>query len=71
MQAESIGLLWTSHLDTKEIDRLVAEHHAIADAIVAEDGPAAGHLAEEHVRNNLKRLTAAHLALTEPRRRKP
>lgn len=70
LQAESVGLLWTSHLNKGEIERLVSEHRAIAEAIAAEDGPTAGVLAEDHVRNNLKRLTATHLALTTPPRRK-
>lgn len=64
LQAETVGLLWTSYLPAEEIARINEEHGAIAAAIAAEDGATAGLLAEQHVRNNLRRLTATHLRLT-------
>ena len=71
LQGETVGLLWTTHLDDCEIAVLDNEHLAIAKAIAAEDGVAAGELAEQHVRNNLKRLTAARMGLSNPARRQP
>lgn len=71
LQAETVGLLWTSCLPEKEAEDLHAEHVAIAEAIAAEDGELAGSLAKRHARNNLKRLTAAHQSLTGPTRRRP
>lgn len=64
LQGESVGMLWTTHLSPHEIEAVIAEHLAIAHAIATEDGAAAGSLAEEHVRNNLKRLMKAHMHLT-------
>ncbi|XVQ08626.1 FadR/GntR family transcriptional regulator [Spirillospora sp. CA-255316] len=69
LQAETVGLLWTSHLPESEISELDNEHRAIAEAIAAEDGVAAGACAERHVKNNLRRLTAAHMSLMNPVRR--
>ena len=66
IQAETIGLLWTSHLPEVEIKAQHKEHLAIATAIAKEDGDTAGELAKQHVSNNLKRLTAAYLSLTRP-----
>lgn len=71
LQAETVGLLWTSCLPEKEAEDLHAEHVAIAEAIAVEDGELAGSLAKRHARNNLKRLTAAHQSLTGPTRRRP
>ncbi|WP_257440878.1 FadR/GntR family transcriptional regulator [Nocardioides daeguensis] len=69
LQAETIGLLWTSHLPESDVVAQHEEHLAIATAISKEDGEVAGELAHKHVTNNLKRLTAAYLSLTRPTRR--
>lgn len=66
LQAETIGMLWTSCMPADEIRAQEHEHLAIADAIAREDGAAAGRLALDHVSRNLQRLTAAHLSLTKP-----
>lgn len=69
LQGDIVGLLWTSHLSQPEMKDIDAEHQAIAKAVAAEDGPTAGSMAEEHVRNNLRRLTTTHRALTSSTRR--
>lgn len=63
LQAETAGMLWGSHLPQAEVEAISAEHREIAAAIGNEDGGKAGALAEQHVRNNLRRLTSGHLAL--------
>lgn len=68
IQAETIGLLWTSHLPDDEIEAQHDEHLAIATAIANEDGETAGALAKQHVSNNLRRLTTTYLSLTRPTR---
>jgi GntR family transcriptional regulator, transcriptional repressor for pyruvate dehydrogenase complex len=70
LQGESVGLLWNSYLPEAEVENLDQEHHAIADAIAAEDGATAGTLAERHARDNLRRITATHLLLTNPSERR-
>lgn len=65
LQAESAGMLWLPHLDDDDIAAIGREHHDIATAIAAEDGESAQRAAESHVRRNLRRLTAAHLELSE------
>lgn len=69
LQAETVGLLWTSHLPPDDVAAQHDEHSAIASAIAHEDGELAGALARQHVSNNLKRLTATYLSLTRPTRR--
>lgn len=64
LQAEVCGMLWLPSGPPVDIDALVSEHHAIAMAVVAEDGDEARRLTEEHVRHNLRRLTAIRLELT-------
>ena len=53
-------------LDAPVLDPIVAaaEHTAIAAAIAAEDGEQARELAERHVEQNLRHLTALRLGLT-------
>lgn len=65
LQAETVGMLWLPHLSDDDRAAIEQEHHAIATAIAEEDGEAAQQAAERHVRNNLRRLTAAHLSLIE------
>lgn len=72
LQAESSGMLWLpsdagdSAPDLNaDVETLVAEHHAIASAVVAEDAEKARRLAEAHVAGNLRRLTDHHLHLTQ------
>ncbi len=63
LQSETTGLLWLPHLGEAEVRRMAIEHREIASAIAAEDPERARERAEHHVRRNLRRLTAAHLAL--------
>lgn len=65
LQAEVSGLLWLPVGPDVDLDSMVEEHHAIASAVLSEDGVEARRLAEEHVAGNLRRLTALHLLLTE------
>ena len=62
LQAEVSGLLWLLGPEV-DVARVVAEHHAIAAAVVSEDAETARRLAEAHVDGNLSRLTALHLDL--------
>lgn len=64
LQAEASGMLWLPSEGVPDADSHVEEHHAIAAAILAEDGDASRRLAEEHVAAGLRRLTALHLELT-------
>ncbi|MEV0057989.1 GntR family transcriptional regulator [Saccharopolyspora shandongensis] len=65
LQAETVGMLWGFHLPGSELKKIAIEHRDIAAAISAEDGVQAGSLAEQHVRNNLRRLTSGHFALVD------
>ncbi|MFV2176239.1 FadR/GntR family transcriptional regulator [Actinomadura sp. LOL_016] len=65
LQAEVSGLLWLPLGSEIDLDAVVEEHHAIATAVVSENGEEARRLAEDHVAGNLRRLTALHLLLTE------
>jgi len=65
LQAETVGMLWGSHLLEPEVEQIVREHHDIATAIAEEDGDRARDFAERHVRRNLRRLTAGHLMLVD------
>jgi DNA-binding GntR family transcriptional regulator len=69
LQAESVGLLWTAYLPDAEAEKGALEHGYIVEAIANEDGPAAAETAARHVRNNLRRLIAAHMRLNAPSRR--
>jgi GntR family transcriptional repressor for pyruvate dehydrogenase complex len=64
LQAEVSGLLWLPAGPEIDVAAHVTEHHAIAAAVVAENGPEARRLAEVHVDRNLRRLTSLHLLLT-------
>lgn len=65
LQADMVSMLWTSHLLEAEFSQIVAEHHDIATAIAEEDAERARAHAERHVRGDLRRLTRAHLVLTD------
>lgn len=65
MQAEVSGLLWLPVGPPVDVNRMVAEHHAIAAAVVSEDADKARRLAEEHVDGSLRRLVTLHLLLTD------
>jgi len=65
LQAETVGMLWGSHLPESEVEQIIREHHEIATAIAEEDGERARNVAERHVRRNLRRLTAGHLMLVD------
>lgn len=65
LQAEVSGLLWLPVGPPVDVEAIVAEHHAIATAVVAEDPLEARRLAEEHVAASLRRLTALHLELVK------
>ncbi|MFI1562946.1 FadR/GntR family transcriptional regulator [Streptomyces sp. NPDC020490] len=65
LQAEVSGLLWLPIGPEIDLDAVVEEHHAIATAVVSENGDEARRLTEEHVAGNLRRLTALHLLQTE------
>lgn len=65
LQTEVSGMLWLPPLSEDDAEMAVNAHHAIARAVVAEEGPEAARLAEEHVAANLRRLTALHLQLIE------
>jgi GntR family transcriptional regulator, transcriptional repressor for pyruvate dehydrogenase complex len=64
LQAEVSGLLWLPVGAELSVPGMVAEHHEIAAAVVAEDAEAARRLAEAHVDGNLRRLTTLHLQLS-------
>lgn len=70
LQAEVSGMLWLPPQVPSELAAIVEEHHAIATAVVAEDGAAARRLAEDHVAGNLHRLTALHLRVTDEEERR-
>lgn len=63
LQSEVSGLLWLPLGPEVDVARMVAEHHAIAAAVVSEDAETARRLAEAHVDGTLVRLTALHLEL--------
>ncbi|WP_324789313.1 FadR/GntR family transcriptional regulator [Streptomyces sp. H51] len=65
LQAEVSGLLWLPIGPEIDLDAVVEEHHAIATAVVSENGDEARRLTEEHVAGNLRRLTALHLLQIE------
>lgn len=65
LQAELSGLLWLADGPEIDVGTHVEDHHAIAAAVVSENGAEARRLAEEHVRRNLRRLTELHLRLSE------
>lgn len=65
LQAELAGLLWLDRLPETEVAAMAREHHEIATAIAEEDAERARVSAERHVRRNLRRIIASHLALTE------
>ena len=64
LQAEASALLWLPVGPSVDVPAMVAEHHAIAAAVVSEDAEDARRLAEAHVDRNLRRLTELHLQLT-------
>lgn len=64
LQAEVSGLLWLPLGEDIDVGTMVGEHHAIAAAVVSEDGEEARRLAEAHVDRSLRRLTSLHLLLT-------
>ena len=65
LQAEVSGLLWLPVGPPVDVPKVVADHHAIAAAVVSEDGDKARRLAEEHVDASLRRLVSLHLLLTD------
>ncbi|MDH6198552.1 GntR family transcriptional repressor for pyruvate dehydrogenase complex [Mycobacterium frederiksbergense] len=65
LQAETVGMLWTSHLPQDDIAHIAQEHHDIATAIAEEDRELARSHAERHVRSDLRRLTSMHLTLVD------
>lgn len=65
LQAEVSGMLWLPPESPADIEALVAEHHAIATAVIGEDAEVARRLAQAHVSGNLRRLTDRHLQLIE------
>jgi GntR family transcriptional repressor for pyruvate dehydrogenase complex len=65
LQAEVSGMLWLPPESEADVAATVEEHHAIAAAVVAEEGDEARRLAEAHVSGNLRRLTDHHLRLLE------
>lgn len=67
LQAEISGLLWLPVGRPIDIARMVADHHAMAAAVVSEDGDKARRLAEEHVDWELRRLISLRLLLTDPK----
>ena len=64
LQAEVSGLLWLPLGPEVDVTAHVEEHHAIAAAVVAEDGAEARRLAEAHVAGHLRRLTGLRLAVS-------
>jgi DNA-binding FadR family transcriptional regulator len=64
LQADTVSMLWTSHLMETEFAQIVAEHHDIATAIAEEDPERARAHAERHARGDLRRLTRVHLILS-------
>ena len=67
MQAEVSGLAWLPLGPPVDVATLVADHHAIAAAIVSADTERARRLAEEHVDRNLRRMLDLQLLLTQQR----
>ncbi|MFB9764712.1 FadR/GntR family transcriptional regulator [Nocardioides kongjuensis] len=65
LQAEVSGMLWLLPEAGVDVTAHVEEHHAIAAAVLAEDGAEARRLAEQHVAGVLRLLTAAHLRLID------
>ena len=65
LQGEMAGLLWLDMLREADIVAMAREHHEIATAIAEEDAERARMSAERHVRRNLRRIIAAHLALAD------
>lgn len=65
LQAEVSGLMWLPIGTPVDVGRLVSEHHAIAAAVVSEDGDKARRLAEEHVDGVLRRLVTLNLLLSD------
>lgn len=65
LQAEVSGLLWLPDDPPMDVAAMVADHHAIAVAVVAEDADKARRLAEEHVAHGLRRLISLNLVLTD------
>ncbi len=63
MQAEVSGLTWLPLGPPVDVAALVADHHAIAAAIVSADTEKARTLAEEHVDRNLRRMLDLRLLL--------
>ena len=63
LQAEVSGLVWLPIGPPVDVEALVAEHHAIAAAVVGGDAELARRLGEEHVMSNLGRLTALRLEM--------
>jgi DNA-binding FadR family transcriptional regulator len=65
LQAQVAGLVWLPLGPPLEVAELVADHHAIAAAVLAEAGAEARRLAEEHVDRNLRRLVTLNLLLAD------
>jgi DNA-binding FadR family transcriptional regulator len=65
LQAEISGLLWLPTGPPMDIGAVVADHHAIAVAVVAEDADKARRLAEEHVAHALRRMISLNLILND------
>ncbi|MEZ5091439.1 FadR/GntR family transcriptional regulator [Nocardioides sp.] len=65
LQAEVSGLLWLPLGPPVDVETVVAQHHAIATAVVSEDPEKARRLAEEHVDAELTRMLALRLQVDE------
>lgn len=65
LQAEVSGMLWLATEPGVDVAAHQAEHHALAAAVLAEDGERARRLAEEHVAGTLRLLTASYLRLMD------
>ncbi len=67
LQAEVSGLLWLPLGPPMDVEVVVAQHQAIASAVIAEDPDKARRLAEEHVDAELARMVSLHLAVSDDR----
>jgi GntR family transcriptional repressor for pyruvate dehydrogenase complex len=65
LQTRLAELLWLPHDRELDVAEVAGEHHAIANAISAEDGDRARELAERHVEHGLRRLVLLRLAMYE------
>lgn len=67
LQAEVSGLLWLPLGPPIDVEVVVAQHQAIASAVIAEDPDKARRLAEEHVDAELARMVSLHLLASDDR----